>query len=73
MIWMMYLKRLRILFLKSWGRYRRKGKVRFILQVDQSNVFTNNSMSDSVEVMNIGVALDKYHWVKRLHVECCKT
>ena len=34
------------------------------LQVDQSNVFTNNSMSDSIEVMNIGVALDKYSWVE---------
>ena len=34
------------------------------LQVDQSNIFTNNSMSDSIEVMNIGVALDKYSWVE---------
>lgn len=41
-----------------------KGRSGSFLQVDQSNVFTNNSMSDSVEVMNIGVALDKYHWVK---------
>ena len=34
------------------------------LQVDQSNIFTNNSMSNSVEVMNIGVALDKYKWLE---------
>ena len=34
------------------------------LQVDQSNIFTNNSMSDSVEVMNIGVALEKYNWLE---------
>ncbi len=34
------------------------------LQVDQSNVFTNNAMSSSVEVMNIGVALDKYKWLE---------
>ena len=31
------------------------------LQVDQSNIFTNNSISDSIEVMNMAVALDKYH------------
>ena len=37
------------------------------LQVDQSNIFTNNSMSDSIEVMNIGVALDKYRWVEDYH------
>ena len=30
------------------------------LQVDQSNIFTNNSISDSIEVMNMGVALEKY-------------
>ncbi len=41
-----------------------KGRSGSFLQVDQSNIFTNNSMSNSVEVMNIGVALDKYHWVK---------
>ena len=34
------------------------------LQVDQSNIFTNNAMSNSVEVMNIGVALDKYKWLE---------
>ena len=34
------------------------------LQVDQSNIFTNNTMSNSVEVMNIGVALDKYKWLE---------
>ena len=33
------------------------------LQVDQSNIFTNNSMSDSIEVMNMAVALDKYSWL----------
>ena len=34
------------------------------LQVDQSNIFTNNSMSDSIEVMNIGIALEKYNWLE---------
>ena len=34
------------------------------LQVDQSNIFTNNSMSNSVEVMNMGVALEKYSWLE---------
>ena len=34
------------------------------LQVDQSNIFTNNSMSDSIEVMNMGVALEKYSWLE---------
>ena len=33
------------------------------LQVDQSNIFTNNAISDSIEVMNIGIALEKYNWV----------
>lgn len=33
------------------------------LQVDQSNVFSN-SISDSIELMNMGVALDKYSWLK---------
>lgn len=33
------------------------------LQMDQTNVFTNNSMSNSVEVMNMAVALDKYSWL----------
>ena len=33
------------------------------LQVDQSNIFTNNSISDSIEVMNIGIALEKYNWL----------
>lgn len=33
------------------------------LQVDQSNIFTHN-ISDSVEIMNIGIALDKYDWLK---------
>ena len=30
-----------------------KGRSGSFLQVDQSNIFTNNSMSDSVEVMNM--------------------
>lgn len=34
------------------------------LQVDQSNIFTNNSISNDVEIMNIGIALDKYPWLK---------
>lgn len=34
------------------------------LQVDQSNIFTNNSISDSIEVMNMGVALEKYSWLE---------
>ena len=34
------------------------------LQVDQSNIFTNNSISSNVEIMNIGIALDKYSWLK---------
>ncbi len=34
------------------------------LQVDQSNVFTNNSISNNIEIMNIGIALDKYSWLK---------
>ena len=34
------------------------------LQVDQTNVFTNNSISDSIEVMNMAVALDKYSWLE---------
>ena len=34
------------------------------LQMDQSNVFTNNSISDSIEVMGMNVALDKYSWLK---------
>ena len=34
------------------------------LQMDQTNVFTNNSMSSSVEVMNMAVALDKYSWLE---------
>ena len=34
------------------------------LQVDQSNIFTNNSMSDSIEVMNMGIALEKYSWLE---------
>jgi ABC-type transport system involved in Fe-S cluster assembly, permease component len=34
------------------------------LQVDQSNIFTNNSMSDSIEVMNMQIALDKYNWLE---------
>lgn len=33
-------------------------------QVDQSNVFTNNSMSKSIELMNIGIALEKYNWLE---------
>ena len=41
-----------------------KNRAGSFLQVDQSNIFTNNSMSSSVEVMNIGVALDKYSWVE---------
>lgn len=40
------------------------GRAGTFLQMDQSNVFTNNSISNSVEIMNIGVALDKYHWLK---------
>ena len=34
------------------------------LQVDQSNIFTNNSISDSIEVMNMGIALEKYSWLE---------
>ena len=34
------------------------------LQVDQSNIFTNNSISDSIEVMGMSVALDKYKWLE---------
>ncbi len=34
------------------------------LQVDQTNIFTNNSISNNVELMNIGLALDKYDWLK---------
>lgn len=40
------------------------GRAGTFLQMDQSNVFTNNTISNSVEIMNIGVALDKYHWLK---------
>lgn len=41
-----------------------KDRAGSFLQVDQSNIFTSNMMSDSIEIMNIGVALDKYHWLK---------
>ena len=33
------------------------------LQMDQSNIFTNNSISDSIEVMNMQIALEKYSWL----------
>jgi len=33
------------------------------LQMDQSNVFSNTNF-DSIEVMNTGMALDKYSWLK---------
>ena len=41
-----------------------KNRAGSFLQVDQSNIFTNNSMSSSVEVMNIGIALEKYNWLE---------
>lgn len=41
-----------------------KGRAGSFLQVDQTNVFTNNSISNNVELMNIGMALDKYDWLK---------
>lgn len=41
-----------------------EGRSGTFIQMDQSNVFTNNTMSNSVEIMNIGIALDKYHWLK---------
>ena len=34
------------------------------LQMDQTNVFTNNSMSNSVEVMNMAVALDNFRAIQ---------
>lgn len=33
------------------------------LQMDQSNIFTQ-SISDNIEIMNTGVALNKYSWLK---------
>lgn len=41
-----------------------KGRAGTFVQMDQSNIFTNNAMSNSIEIMNIGVALEKYHWLK---------
>ena len=41
-----------------------KGRAGSFIQMDQNNIFTNNSVSDSIEIMNIGMALDKYHWLK---------
>ena len=41
-----------------------KGRAGTFVQMDQTNIFTSNMMSDSIEIMNIGVALDKYHWLK---------
>ncbi|MCQ2973153.1 MAG: SufD family Fe-S cluster assembly protein, partial [archaeon] len=40
------------------------GRAGSFLQVDQTNIFTNNSISNNVELMNIGLALDKYDWLK---------
>lgn len=40
-----------------------KGRAGSFFQMDQSNVFTSNLLSDSIELMNIGTALDKYHWL----------
>lgn len=34
------------------------------LQVDQSNIFSNNEISNSVEIMGMSVALDKYSWLQ---------
>lgn len=51
-------------FLKVGVDTDEKGRAGTFLQVDQSNIFTNNTISDSIELMNIGVALDKYHWLK---------
>lgn len=41
-----------------------KGRAGSFLQVDQTNIFTNNSISNNVELMNIGMALEKYDWLK---------
>lgn len=43
---------------------KESGRAGSFLQVDQSNIFTNNSISNNVEIMNIGMALDKYSWLK---------
>ena len=51
-------------FLKVGVDAKEENRAGSFLQVDQTNIFTNNSISDSIELMNIGVALDKYSWLE---------
>ena len=40
-----------------------KGRSASFFQMDQSNIFSS-LLSDSIELMNVGAALEKHHWLK---------